>query len=336
MKKDLLELLIHKELTGEISGNDQQLLADWVNASEDNKKEYDVLQTIWNATGIEETELIEFNMEAQLTTLMSKVEVENSVLERPKVVAMSPRRKSAFPWMKIAAGFILLLGAVMIIRTFGAHQPAALVESTAEGEVESIDMIDGSTILLNENANLSFFPHIKTERRLSLEGEAFFDVAKNKTKPFIVETPNALIRVLGTSFKVTSAKANETVVAVRHGKVQITPKNGGEAIILTKGQKVSLQNEFSTVQTFTDFSLKGFEGLLDFDDTRLSKVMQLLEQKFGKEIHWNSEILANCEVNGKFDGKSLNEIMTILQTVFNFEKIDYNSTHITMMGGTCK
>jgi len=330
MKKELMELLIHKELTGDISAAEAVSIQEWRDSSEENTREYEVVRRIWEVSNLEEADLISTNVDAQLNKLMSKVEVKS-----PKVVEMKPLRKSSFPWMKIAAGFILVLGAVMIIKSFNTNQQRSLVESTSNGEVEAIDMIDGSSVLMNENASVTFFPHIKTERRIGLEGEAFFDVARDESKPFIVETENATIRVLGTSFKVTNSQDNETVVAVRHGKVQVTPKNGGQSVILTKGQKVSLKEEFSAVETFEDHTLTGFEGMLNFDDTRVSKVMQLLELKFGKEISWNSTALAHCEVNGQFEGKSINDIMAILKTALHIENIVFEDTQVTLTGGSC-
>ncbi len=336
MKKDVLELLIHKELTGNISVKEQALLTDWIDESEDNKLEYRVVQAIWEASTIQEADLMPVDVDKQWTKLMDKAELKNPNEEKAKVVDLTPRRRSSFAWMKIAAGFILLLGALLVVRTFGpSQQPNTLVESTSHGEVESFEMIDGSSILLNENADLTFFPHIKSERRISLNGEAFFDVARNETKPFIIETPNALIRVLGTSFKVSTEETNETVVSVRHGKVQVTQKDGGKSVILTKGQEVTLHNDFSPIKETMDLTLNGFDGMLEFNDTRLLKAMSLIELKFGKKILWDTNLLANCEVTGKFEGKTLEEIMAILKTVFQIEKIDFNNEIVLMTGGTC-
>ncbi|MDZ7690866.1 MAG: FecR domain-containing protein [Balneolaceae bacterium] len=127
---------------------------------------------------------------------------------------------------------------------------------TARGERASMEFSDGSRVILNSMSTLRF-PKVfeGTKRELHLEGEAFFQVAHNKERPFVVHANGVEVNVLGTEFNVNSYRENEAVeVVVREGKVavnvqpldnQVTGQQesvgeAGNGVILTRGQRTTV------------------------------------------------------------------------------------------------
>ena len=100
--------------------------------------------------------------------------------------------------ISMAAGLALAVGFYFLNSSSQQFQEI----QTAENQIENISLSDGSEMWVNENSTVSYFSTKDDERNVSLEGEAFFEVAPNKAKPFTVETGGAKIKVLGTSFNV--------------------------------------------------------------------------------------------------------------------------------------
>ena len=102
-------------------------------------------------------------------------------------------------------------------------------------------MEDGSIVYLADNSQLSYPEHFQREKReVSLLGNALFDVSGNKERPFLIETEQARIEVLGTSFNIKSSDKSAFELAVRRGLVKVTLKKNGEQTLVKAGQTVSL------------------------------------------------------------------------------------------------
>ena len=338
MEIEIVEVLIHKALSKNISASEQNRLTNWLNENEANRQTYEEISAIWKLSQMEEVDYIPVNVADGLAKLHTSIDIASpQTVQETKVVNIAGNAPAkSFPWMKIAAGFLVLIGLFMVAKVFSPNAENQFVEHTNQGEINTLDMADGSTILMNEASEVTFYPHIKSERRLTLKGEAFFDVARDESKPFIIETSNAFIEVLGTSFNVNSSEEGATSVAVRSGKVQVSLKNGSAAKVLTAGQSIMLKESFEELTVAEKVELEGYQGLLDFKSTKLEEVFSNLQLKFGTRFQWNINALKNCELTGALDDNSLEEIMAILKTVFQIEEITITEKQVTLIGGKCK
>lgn len=137
-------------------------------------------------------------------------------------------------WMAAAAIVVVLVAVGLFLR----QQP--LTVSAPDSEIAGIDLPDGSHVQLHGGSTLTYARHFDTTmRRVHLDGEAFFDVTKAGT-PFVIETFNATVMVLGTSFNVRAwpdTPEAETVVFVETGIVEVTARQtSDEAIRLAAGE----------------------------------------------------------------------------------------------------
>ncbi|MFZ5609186.1 MAG: FecR family protein [Pseudomonadota bacterium] len=169
-------------------------------------------------------------------------------------------RRASWGWrprLAIATGFAAV--AMLMVGYFAVpRQPDLVAYSTAKGEYREVTLSDGSSVRLNTATALAvaFSP---AQRRVALKaGEAFFTVAKDAARPFIVETDGGTIRAVGTAFNVRTS-AHEVEVTVVEGKIEITPSqqdaevatDGGkraENIALMGGQSVTYGHALGQVE----------------------------------------------------------------------------------------
>ena len=181
---------------------------------------------------------------------------------------------------------------------------------------------DGSLVWLNPNAQLRYSAGAfsATGREVSLEGEAFFDVTKDPTRPFLVRSHALVVKVLGTSFNVKSTPDQSRYeVSVVTGKVSVSiPNSRGQekAVLLLPRQQavfetssdqltaIELPKSQAQVSTWQPVSLT-------FQDERLGTVVKQLEKKFGVSIRLTNPNLANCRLKATFDNNRLSEILEI-------------------------
>ncbi len=117
--------------------------------------------------------------------------------------------------------------------------------SAHNGSTSDVVLPDGTKVKLNSGSRLTYDRNYgKTVRGVNLTGEAFFDVVKNKQKPFIIQTKNIIIRVLGTTFDVKSYPNESTETSLVRGSLEVSFKNKQQEIVILKpNQKLIIANE---------------------------------------------------------------------------------------------
>ena len=202
---------IVKYLSGELSASEADALMQWVNASDANRQQFSELKNSWNLLG--ETSA---NQEIDLSAEWAK-------LESSLIMEASPKGKklSMISIMSIAASILLVLGL-----SFYSYQYFYTdLVSTALAQTSTFNLPDASEVSLNENSELVFQKAFnRQERRVTLKGEGFFKVKPNKERPFIVETSEIEVIVLGTSFNVKIDELSGAAeVTVAEGIVRVQP-----------------------------------------------------------------------------------------------------------------
>ena len=200
---------------------------------------------------------------------------------RPALRLVKPVR-----WMAAAAVVAVLVAAGL----FFWQQPLT-VSAPADG-MATVDLPDGSQIHLAGGSTVTYGCRFETKtRRVNLDGEAFFDVAKAGT-PFVIETFNATVTVLGTSFNVQAwpdVPEAETVVIVESGAVEVTARQTPEAplrLVAGEAARVATAAESATPQVFADpdAARAWRNGPFIFINQPLGVMFDEIEQHFGIEI----------------------------------------------------
>ena len=140
------------------------------------------------------------------------------------------------------------------------------------GENFKVVLCDGTEVWLNANTNFVYpTAFIGNERIVSLEGEAYFKVAKDAKRPFIVKTRTVQTRVLGTEFNIRSYTPEDTHVVLINGKVEVSNTQGGAFTRLYPGEDAHLQPDGNFILTEVDLDSYVYwkDGYFYFDDTTL-------------------------------------------------------------------
>jgi ferric-dicitrate binding protein FerR (iron transport regulator) len=192
--------------------------------------------------------------------------------------------------------------------------------TTKKGEKKQITFSDGTTITLNVASTLRFPKNFKgTDREVYLSGEAYFNVAHEKNRPFIVHTPETAIKVLGTQFDVRAWKEDEkTSVGVRSGKVALFSSDSlnkePSHIFLTNGQAASVRSgHISSKRNINVANMALWKsGGMYFKNTPFSKVVKRIEQRFDVQIKIENPGLEDVPFTSTFKHVGLKEILNVI------------------------
>lgn len=183
-------------------------------------------------------------------------------------------------WMAAAVvvGVVILTG----VHKWSSAKREYVIVSVAKGGVKKITLPDGSTVWVNANSELAYYPDFVHHREVRLSGEALFDVAEDKAHPFAVVTRDSVrTEVLGTMFNVSSHK--ETDVVVLSGKVQVS-KAGLKPAILTRQQGVRYNGAFVRMGEVPGQISAWTNGQWVYNNMRIGDLKQLLNDQYNITI----------------------------------------------------
>lgn len=167
--------------------------------------------------------------------------------------------------------------------------------SIPRGETFKVVLSEGTEVFLNSDSRLAYPTVFKgKERVVSLEGEAYFKVAKDAAHPFIVKSGNLQIRVLGTEFNVRSYSPTDVRVTLITGKVAVSDTCGVHSVEMVPGQSVQLSSDgtFAVNEVDIELFLYWKEGFFYFDDVALVDMMKEIGRWYNIDIEFrNSKIM---------------------------------------------
>ena len=190
-----------------------------------------------------------------------------------------------------------------------------------------VTLDDGTLVHLNDNSRLIYPEQFGDRRDVILDGEAYFMVAKDKSRQFVVHTPQGDVRVHGTEFMVNTrdGSKNDNANATGHlsvvlvkGSIGFTPNNGREQM-LTPGQQLSVVNsQLSINEVDTTPYVAWNEGKFLFQAWPLERVMEVLSRWYGVEVSFASDELRTKQLDGyfsRYDG--IDYILESIEAVLN-------------------
>ena len=227
---------------------------------------------------------------------------------------------------RVAAVLVLCFGLGLYF--LNGEEPT--IYTTTAQEVREIELPDGSQITLNGSSTLTVFKDFnEDERTVALHGEAFFDVARDESRPFIIESGEATTQVLGTSFNIRNSGAEGVVlINVVSGKVSFASSQ--DELILTKDMSAKYDSNNSSLALTSNNSNELFwkTKKLKFNDTKLSEVVVTLEKHFKIKLSLQPTSLANCLFTGSFDDPKLEEVLEVMSISLNLTYENLNNTYI--------
>jgi ferric-dicitrate binding protein FerR (iron transport regulator) len=231
------------------------------------------------------------------------------------------------------AAIVLIVTGLGYLMFYLAGQPVALsrrllVQTTEQPS--TVDLPDGSRIYLNRGSSLQYPKRfISRYRKVELTGEAWFEVAENKQKPFIISADGAEIEVVGTSFNVlTDQQANRVVVSVMEGTVSFYPReNEQQAIILTASEEgIFVADSMSEHPVTNENFISWKTGILKFDNTPLEDVIRVLEKHYRVPVCLEGKYSRNRTLTSIYDHQSLEEVLGELNLLLGISYYFKNDT----------
>lgn len=245
-----------------------------------------------------------------------------------------------------------------LVQNHANHAEKTISEvSTKNGFKTNLILPDGTKVWLNAGSSLKYdSAYGKSIREVALSGEAFFDVVKNKEKPFIIHTSKINIKVLGTEFNVRSYPTDKTTEAsLIRGSIEVTFKDKPDKkIILKPNEKIVVENERSLEtagplhqnknekstntegiairnlthehKTGTIIETSWVENKLIFQDESFDEIACQLERWYGVSIKFESGQLKENHLTGSFKNETVRQALDALKFTasFNYE-IDKNN-----------
>ena len=206
------------------------------------------------------------------------------------------------------------------------------------GKTISVRLEDGSTIKLNSGSQLSYPSSFSNEstRQVALQGEGYFEIAKNPLKPFIVKTEETYTRVYGTVFNISSYEDDEAIeVVLVEGSVGVGGKlrlQEDNLMMLKPSQKITNSKRDKNALTIQDVDVTPYvswvEGVMSFEEENMSQIIRKLERRFNVSIINENKTLDERHFTGAFDSEDIESILKVIKTHTNFNYVINGKTII--------
>ncbi|MFO7869229.1 MAG: FecR family protein [Bacteroidales bacterium] len=302
------EQLIIKYLTRESTAEENDALLQWVHSSAANKKEFVDTCKVWYASGKkQEAEKINKTHAFAQFKKRAHKKITQKTIQTPL-------------WKYTAAAAAIIIVAVSTFFIVNQQQkPTTKTIANTEKTEKKVTLPDGSIICLHENATITFPAEFdNTKRSVSINGTAYCSVSKKEKKPFILKGHLVSVRVLGTKFYINSSTTQASVI-VESGSVQVTDAhNTGESVFLKKGERADINKHTELIKTTNADPnyLSWKTGTLIFKKTPLHKVFSDIERHYNCSIIVTDETIYSEILTSTFDDLSLQEVCTMITSVF--------------------
>lgn len=277
--------ILYRFFEGTTSLEEEKQIREWMEASPDNER-----------TFLKERKM--FDAMLLLGNEKKRKEItEKKNTKTPKLIR---------EFIKIAAVIALTLGAATIYQTHESStgEPLMQTVSVPAGQRVNITLPDGTAVWLNARTSISYPVNFnKKNRQVILNGEAYFEVAKEVNSPFLVQTNACNVEVLGTHFNVDAyADSNIFETSLLEGSVRVTPINdSSRSIILKPNTKAYLEDGKLKIAQIEDFdTYRWREGLLCFKNASFNTIMHAFEKYYGTRFEINNDQINSYKYNGKF------------------------------------
>ena len=330
-------LLIYKLLSEEISDIEKEKLDMWLDLHPENRELFEEVKLVWDNADLSETEL-DYDPEEELRAIHDRINrqsVNQSREQKPREQNSRPTRLKKRHIPAIAFVIILLITTNLLVWFLFPPSGNSAIAVTNREHFNEILLPDSSKVYLNENTSFSFEQNLNT-RQAYLNGEAYFEVAKNSDRPFFVNLKNATIKVVGTSFNIrTSPENGTTEVIVTSGTVEVY--NESDSIQLVQGEKASFNRQQKNIlkSANTDPNFDSWRtGKLHFDNMELGKVLVVLENFYNIQFLVKNDKLLTCRFTGTFENDELEKVLKVLSYGLNFE-YHYKKGEFLLTGEGC-
>lgn len=250
----------------------------------------------------------------------------NKVLQ--KISHEQPKVRSIRPWVIAVAASVLALlipgWLVWTMRSGSLQEAEKTVITTAYGEHKKVTLPDSSIVHMNAGSELQYTAVFNKElREVEINGEVYFDIRPDASKPFTVRHHDIAVRVLGTAFNVQVADKEQSLrVVVESGRVQIANDSSVLVYSLSAGEELSynIATHGYSVNKAKDLAVVFLwkDGILSFEDQSFAAVAADMEKWYGVRFHFENDVLKTSRFTGTFENLSVSQLLDLLQKTVPF------------------
>ncbi len=267
-------------------------------------------------------------------SVMNKIKAGTAVpgyIQLPDAKSASIRLKLN-TFLRVAAMLIILLGISFLLKTvvFGPEQ--LTISGNDLNPKDPYQLADGSLVYLNKNSTLAISKRFgKKDRKVSLEGEAFFKIKRNENIPFIITTGKTTTQVFGTSFNIYSDSSEQVRVSVVTGIVEFFTTKGNDRVRLVAGERGTYNPHMAGIikENTTDRNFLAWNtGILYFNETPLPEAFQLLQKQYSRVFVFESKKENVPTLTTTFENLTLEAVLEELNLFLNTKNEIKNDTII--------
>lgn len=353
--------ILIKFITDTCSEQEKASVEQWLAQSAHNRKLFDDFVKLWNTSSEFEKVFRNVDVEQEAWKFIEQIHSR----EKDKLhQELQSSNKRVFPlWIKVAAVLLVIInmGALTFygLRKSPDHQDGITEFVVPYGARSRVKLPDGTAVWLNSGSRLQYSStYNQKEREISLEGEAFFSVAKNKNRPFIVKASGLKIQALGTEFNVKSYAGEgileTTLVSGRVSIVKDKDKSNAAIIYLKPSEKLTYVKKTGTLYTSFENTGKNNQALpkvrlkrdslfvkpidpepfvawkdnrLVFRNESLAEMVVKMERWFDIKIVIKDKSLLESHFTGTIENETFLDVLRILSDTM---PIEYTIDHRTV------
>ena len=347
-----------KIIKNEATEDEKKLFENWLNESDENKEEFGTLVLLWKKVGdsklppLPDQSLQWEKIRTELAQIAIPVEHEEISIDSPQLVKPEHKQyelnvgkeKREYAWMlKVAAVLVFFISIPFLLflnksrdlsqqtKPFVNSQSEILYAVEAEkGVRKTILLPDESLVYLNVDSKLTYPEKFTDSTRIvELEGEAYFNVSHDLSRPFKVICRNTVTVVKGTEFNIKN-RNDEVSIVLTKGIVEAFKKDSNVGIELKKGEMITFDEKIGfskPVRANINHFLAWRKGKFSFSHTSLENVMDEIGRYYNIEVEFRNPSERSKIITGVFDADSLEHIFSIIGLTLDI-KIDLSGSKV--------
>lgn len=298
-----------KYIKNQLGNKEKRLVVEWIHASDENQEHYNMLKAKHTVSGFNDPLLDVDRTYAKIRERKRRQKIKKAVLQ----------------WIPVAGVLVLgwfvydFLNSPEVTKNgiINNVEMRMVEESTPKGISRKIMLPDGSKVVLNVDSKLRYSGTFQDSlREVFLTGEAYFEVKKDVSRPFVVHAGEMNVKVLGTSFNVRSySEDQDTKATLVDGSVEIESAYGAP-VKLKPLQTASLDRQDKRIEikrVSAEEAVSWKEGKLIFRETLMEDVLEDLERRYDVKFDIQSEVLYDYLYTGTFDNLTIDEVLKVLK-----------------------
>lgn len=306
--------IIVRILSKQADPEDVMIFSEWLHDHPHHKQEFHLLTEFWDLKPLEEGLSAEMSFDKSRERFFRGADID-------KKATLVSRRKTGLFLLSVAATILLLFSIGNFVFLKQQVIPERLIYMSQQ-ELVNITLPDGTEVALNQNSKLSYYnDFLTTDRKVEIEGEAYFDVKRFENKRFIVQVGASQVEVLGTKFNISAYNPDKQIITTLvEGTVSFIADN--QKIVMTPNQQLTFYAATGLIENRTvdtDVAVAWKDGLSRYNSITLFELAAELERNFGERIIVRDK-LKDIRISGAFlKTQNLTQILNIMQNSIDFK-----------------